>query len=497
MLLKGSQPISSRSKALLIAIIAVVLGVAMGMLINKVNNPFYILVGLASLIGFVGAIVSVEFGLLLLVFITYTRFSDIAVHTYHAPSVAKSFIVILLIGVIIRWVVSHEKPRGLLLPTLLVVAYGLVGFTSLLYAPDQAAVVDSLNNYVKDALIALVVVALLKKPNQFRNIIYTLLIVGVFIGTISLHQYVTGNYTNDYGGFAVAEYMNIISDTNGYRLSGPVGDPNFFAQVMVVLALLGVERLLHERNLFWKIIAGWAAAVSTLSVVFTFSRGATVALVLALIIFFWIYKLKPAQLIVILVLGIAMLAYAPPTYYQRVLSIADILPSSNGEINIRADRAIQGRASENLTAWVMLMDHPLLGVGLNNYSYLYQDYTKSLGLAPSASNRSPHNLYLEVAAETGIIGLIIFLIMVGLALRSLLRARRKFINAGMEDYANLTTGFLIAFIGYLFAALFVHAAYPRYFYLLIGIAFALPNMFQEPEEESLALAGEPELYDRI
>jgi putative inorganic carbon (hco3(-)) transporter len=495
MLLKKNQ-ISGKNAVLLIAVLAVVLGVGTGILINYVNKPIYVLVVFASLIGFVAAIASVEFGLLLLVFITYTRFSDIAVHDYNAPSVAKSFIVVLLIGIFIRWVISREQPRGLLLPTVLVVAYGLVGFTSLLYAPDQQAVTDSLSNYVKDALIALVVVALLKKPIQFKSVIYTLLLIGIFIGTISVHQYVTGSFTNRYGGFAVAEYMNIIGETNGYRLSGPVGDPNFFSQVMVVLALLGVERLLHERNLLWKVLAGWCAAASTLTVVFTFSRGTTIALVLSLIIFFWIYKLKPAQLIVILVLGIAMLAFAPPTYYQRLLSIADVLPTSNGEINIHKDRAIQGRASENLTAWVMFMNRPFMGVGLNNFAYLYQDYTKTLGLAPSATNRSPHNLYLEVAAEQGVVGLIVFLIMIFLALRSVLYARRRFIASGMEDYANMTTGFAIAFAGYLFAALFVHAAYPRYFYLLIGISFALPNLFEAPEEESRALPGDDLLYDR-
>src|SRR5512141_1367992 len=136
MLLKGI-PSSSRSTIPLIIVVVIVLGIVMGVVINYVDNPAYILVGLASLIGFVATIVSVEFGLLMLTFITYTRFSDIAVHTYHAPSIAKSFIVILLIGVFIRWIVTHEKPRGLLLPTVLVVAYGLVGFTSLLYVPDK------------------------------------------------------------------------------------------------------------------------------------------------------------------------------------------------------------------------------------------------------------------------------------------------------------------------------------------------------------------------
>ena len=81
-------------------------------------------------------------------------------------------------------------------------------------------------------------------------------------------------------------------------------------------------------------------------------------------------------------------------------------------------------------------------------------------------------------------------------MRSILYARKRFIAAGMEEYANLATGFAIAFAGYLLAALFVHAAYPRYFYLLIGIAFALPNLFVDPEEESLALSGADPLYER-
>jgi O-antigen ligase len=439
----------------------------------------YVLVALASLIGFIATIASVEFGLLLLVFITYTRFSDVVVHDYSAPSVAKFFIVLLLIAIFIRWAMSNERPRGLLLPTAMVAAYGLVGFSSLLYAPYKDMVLLSLSNYVKDALIAVVVVALLKKPQQFRHVIYTLLVIGVFIGALSVHQYLTKNFESEYGGFAVAKLMNIVGDTNDYRLTGPVGDPNFFAQVMVVLTLLGVERLLHDKNLLVKIIAGACAAVSGLTVVFTFSRGAVVALVFSLIIFFWIYRLKPMQMLVVLVLGMVLLLFVPGSFFDRILTIKDVLPSNNGSINVRQDPAIQGRASENLTAWAMFVQHPLMGVGLNNFPSLYQDYTKSIGLAPSANQRSPHNLYLEVASESGIVGLSVFLLMLGLAFRAIVAARKKFMEAGMDDYAHLVTGFAIAFGGYLLSALFVHAAYPRYFYLLLGIAYALPLIFEQ------------------
>ena len=487
MLLKESQ-ISARSSALLFAMVAALLGVAAGALIILVDNPLYVLVGLAGLLGFVVTLASLEFGLLFLVFITYTRFSDVVVHYYAAPSVAKSFVVLLVVAILIRWAVSNDRPRGLLWPTIMVLAYGLVGFASLLYAPDTEAVLYSLSNYVKDALIALVIVALLKRPQQFRQLIYTFLFIGVFISSFSVHQFLTGNFHSDYGGFAIAELMNIVGETNDFRLSGPVGDPNFFAQVMAVLVLIGVERLMHDRNVLVKILAAASAVLSAFTVVFTYSRGATLALVFALILFFVIYKLKPSQLIAVLFLGIAVFLFAPPTYFERLVSIRDILPSASGGVDLTSDRAIQGRASESLTAWTMFTQHPFTGVGLSNYTALYQEYAKSLGLAPSARPRAPHNLYLEVAAETGVIGLVIFLLMIGLAFRAILYARKEFLQAGMHDYAHMVTGFALGFSSYMLAALFAHAAYPRYFYLLLGIAYALPHII-----ERLRLDQEQEL----
>jgi O-antigen ligase len=103
---------------------------------------------------------------------------------------------------------------------------------------------------------------------------------------------------------------------------------------------------------------------------------------------------------------------------------------------------------------------------------------------------------LEVASETGIIGLTVFLLMVGLAFRAILTARRKFQEAHMDDYANMITGFAIAFGGYMLSALFVHAAYPRYFYLLLGIAYALPVIFEQMQIDQENQLMHPDLPSR-
>jgi hypothetical protein len=48
------------------------------------------------------------------------------------------------------------------------------------------------------------------------------------------------------------------------------------------------------------------------------------------------------------------------------------------------------------------------------------------------------------------------------------------------------TGLAVGFVGYLTAALFIHAAFPRYFYLLIGIILSLPAIAEQVRKEAIS-----------
>ncbi len=465
--------------ALIFAGLAIVIGSAVGLLVTEINNPLFILLGVGGLIVVVATIASVEFGLLLFIFITYTRFSDNAINLYNAPSVAKLFVGVLIVAILIRWALLGERPEGWQLPALVLGLYGLVGFLSLIYAKDSASVIYTLSNYVKDALIAVVIVMLLKRAPVFRHAMWTLLAIGIFLGALSVYQHMTGTFTNKYGGFSMAEIAGLADGISGYRLTGPIGDPNFYAQIMVVLIPIAIERMLHERRLLLRVLAGLAGALCALTVVFTYSRGGFVAMAVALVTVFIIYPPRPLQLAVLIGLGIAIFSFAPTSYFDRLLTLKDLLPDQSGRLNLRADKSIQGRASQNITAWIMFRQSPLVGVGLNNFAELYPQYSKEVGLAPSATDKSLHNLYFEVLTETGLLGFSVFAAMIWLAFRSALSARKKFLEAGQQDYVHLVTGLVVGFVGYLAAAIFIHAAFPRYFYLLLGIMFALPVVVKQ------------------
>jgi len=254
--------------------------------------------------------------------------------------------------------------------------------------------------------------------------------------------------------------------------------------------------MLHEQKLALKIIAGWAAIVSFLTVVFTFSRGGFLGLAVALMILAFLNPPRPIDMVFAISLGIGLLFFVPQTYFDRVLSLNSLIPGQNSQgINIRDDNSFQGRASQVLTAWSMIKQYPLLGVGLNNFSSRYQEFTKEIGLASSASARSLHNLYLEVAAETGILGFSAFSMIIWLAVKSILNSRKIFLETLQEEYANLTVGLAAGFGGYLIAAFFIHSAYPRQFYLLIGIVFALPRIAEQVRAELKGSMARASIYD--
>lgn len=451
--------------------IAIVVGAVGGYLVVQINQPGDILFALAGLVVLVVSIYSMEFGLLSLTFITYTRFSDVVVMYHNSPSVAKPLLVLLVLSILMRWALLRKPPQGWVVPALLLAIYGLSGFASLIYSPVPDRVWGGMTDYVKDATIAVVVVVLLQTRKNYRRLLWMMMLSGIFMGGLSVYQYATKTYDNEYGGFAITGYHQIIGDNDEYRVGGPLEDPNFFSQIMVVLVPISLERFFHEKRLRFKIPALASAALATLCVFLTYSRGGFLALILGLGVYFYFYPPKRYQIPLIIFAGVILISLAPPKYIDRISTLTEFLQPRE---TLRIDEtSFQGRLSENLAALEMIKTNPLFGVGLRSYNYLFPVYSKNLGIALVAGEREAHNLYLEIAAETGIVGLMSFLLIVYVVFRTLFTARKTFLFEGNWEYAGMVTGFMAGLTGYLVAATFIHGAYPRYLYFLIGVALSL------------------------
>lgn len=466
---------SPRWQILIFTALSVILGLLVGLTVGRTSNTALLYaIAFASIVVLL-TIANLEFGLLVFIVLTYLRISDIAVHNYGTPSLARLFIALLVLSLALRWAVSGQLPKGWIKPAVLVLAYALVIFGSIIYAADLASAQGAAADFWKDGLITILVVALIQKKGTFRNVVWALIMAGIFVGSLSVYQYLTGTFDNNYLGFAEAPVQNIVGQTEGNRVAGPIGDPNFYAQILVVLIPLAINRMVSEKSILLKLLAGYGVFIISLSILYTFSRGGVIALLAALIALafyrpprLWVIGVMVA---VVWVAGLLM----PSTFIDRMATVTDVL---TGEQDPRSEVSFRGRSSEMLSAWYMFLDHPLLGVGANNYPVNYQTYARKLGLDNRATLREPHNLFIQIAAETGILGLLVFGFILYYIFRCIHLTRKGFAKIGDRDTFDLIGAFSAALIGYLAAAMFIHGAYPRYFWLLAGIGMALPQVLK-------------------
>lgn len=459
---------------LLLIVIAFSISVVISYTIKISDNiliPVAFTVGIVSVVSIIS---QQKLGLWILIFVTYTRFSDVLIEFHGAPSVAKYFVVFLLGVIILRWIILGENPEGLNPAWLFFLLFILLYSLSLFFAADVERVIDILSDLIKDTIIAVVIITLVDTKRTIKQIVWVLILVGLFLGSIAVFQYLTGSFGNNFGGFSQANLMNIVGQENDYRISGPIGDPNFFAQIMVVIIPLALDRVWREKNWVLRAVALWSLVVSFLTIMFTFSRGGFLALLLTLGMMIIYYKPPLKNVLVMLILGIGLFQNVPDKFLDRFATLSAFLPSS--EEAAMTDNSFRGRTSELKVGINTFKDYPVLGVGVNNYNVHYIEYSQELGIDARYEDRSAHNLYVEIAAEQGLAGLSLFFVTLFVVYRNIYTSWESLVKSEDLQTAGMIVAFSLGFLGYLFSALFVHDAYPRYFWLLLGIAFAIPKV---------------------
>jgi O-antigen ligase len=148
--------------------------------------------------------------------------------------------------------------------------------------------------------------------------------------------------------------------------------------------------------------------------------------------------------------------------------VGDLYAAVSSNAGTPQDMSLRGRQSENLAGLRMWSDHPLVGVGPDNFEVHYQQYSEAIGTDPRAEQRGAHNLYLESLAETGFLGAMAFIGVLWLSLTGAWRARRRL----QGDDALLAEGILVALGAFLVCAVTLHSAYARYEWIFLGLGLA-------------------------
>jgi O-antigen ligase len=444
--------------------------VAAGLLIAGVSNTRYFLFVVVGLIAFVLTFIRLELGVMAMIFVLYTQMYLIVGERYGVTDIVQYLIMLLVLSMGTRWFLyTAEIPQGWMRVSFLIFFYCFIELASVLYAeyPDVAMKVAV--EALKSGTIALIIAVVLKKENSWRLAIWVLLVVGIILGTLSVIQFTLGTYDNSYGGYAVAALNNIADSASGYRLGGPVGDPNYFAQMMLVMVPIALDRLWNEKHGILRFLAGWALGVCAFTVILTYSRGGFISMVIMVVAWLTIYHRGQLRyLMAVAIVALLLISVLPSQFTERISTLTELLPGrSSSAGGMAQDLSLRGRTSEMLVALQMFADHPIL---------LYQEYAQRFGLEFRSEVRQAHNLYLEIASETGLLGVFSFTVLLWGMFSSIWRAQQSLARNGLTSISNMVAAYAFGLLGFLISALFIHAVYFRNFWVLAGIALAIPRM---------------------
>jgi O-antigen ligase len=134
----------------------------------------------------------------------------------------------------------------------------------------------------------------------------------------------------------------------------------------------------------------------------------------------------------------------------------------------------------------MFMDHPLTGVGMDNYGLRYQDYYAQVDPNLPCCPMGAHALPIRVLAETGVLGLVALTAIVIVALRGVRSGSRRLRDSGREPLWPFDA-IEIGLVGFLVSGLFLDGQYMRTFWIVLALALAARRLAYGREHNQPAL----------
>jgi O-antigen ligase len=461
----------------ILAAAAIIFGGALAAGILAADAPVLVVIGASVLFLGIAMVLRPDIATLAGIGLIYSNLAVVMVRFHGAPGFVAAMVPLLLVIPLARDLVVRRLPVVAPQPLRwMLVLFGIY-LVSALFSTDTQQSWDEVVTYITEGLLLyFLVINVVRTPEMIRGVTWVLIAGGALVSAAAVHQAITGNYDSNYGGLAQSTSLirtgvtTLTGDVLQPRIAGTIGETNRFAQTMLMLVPLGIFRAISEKSTLLRVTAGILTLLITLGVVLSFSRGAAVGLA-ALVLALLVLRMIRPQYVVAMVLVFAMILVAFPQYTNRITSLAGV--GGLDTVGTSAvDNSLLSRATETLSAALVMVDHPVIGVGPGMFPAYYEAYANTVGiLVRNDIERQAHNLYLGFGAELGVPGLIVFLLIAYSVVRMLLAARRASI-VKRPDLERLTTPFLLALMTYYVTGMFLHLSFARFYWLMLAVATA-------------------------
>lgn len=269
--------------------------------------------------------------------------------------------------------------------------------------------------------------------------------------------------------------------------SGDTQDDNAAACHLVTILPLTIVYLLTEKDKKLRLIALAAAPFIINTIILCNSRGATLAMVGGLLA--TLFLIRHGYRLRLGLIGVALAA--------GILFLADAQFIKRQQTTVEHE---DGSSRERIESWIagfrLVRDYPQ-GTGGRGFHLLSGRYIPAIVDAHSGELRGPHNTYVMVASEWGVLGFIAY---IGYFASTFMMLRRvKKAAKGQDFYYWRALGLQVGLIGYLIASTFASRLYAEIGYWMVGAVFALYRLqaTEQAEESEAVPAPQTEAVGRI
>lgn len=254
------------------------------------------------------------------------------------------------------------------------------------------------------------------------------------------------------------------------------GDANYFALNLCLVFPVALLVVLRSQALWERIFALGCMIAMIVANTLGASRGGLFGLAATILFLIWHSPRRLRNFAVIIVLVVPPLLLLPSSPLRRL--------SQSSWSNRVGEEA-------RLNAWKaglrMVQQHPLTGIGLGEFKVDMPRYADNPRVAPSIA----HNTYIEVAAECGLLTLLVFIGVLFFTYHTLSKVRRQTADTGPPLVNLAALGFQAGLVGYFVGAFFLSAEYQKIFWLWVFLAMALPSLCEslagQQQEETHSL----------
>ncbi len=290
--------------------------------------------------------------------------------------------------------------------------------------------------YVVFMTMYFVIINSVNSKRILKNLLVCFVMSGFLVCLYGLAQYLFGWDTNQ--AWMDEEMFEDIK----MRIYSTLGNPNVLGEYILLVLPVSIGLMWTRRRAAAKIVYAGISAIMFLALILTFSRGCWIGILFAAAIFitFAAGKLWGLGLAALPVIPIVL----PESIINRFLSIGDMKDSST---------------SYRVYIWMgtlaMMRDFWISGIGMGQeaFTQVYPFYSYNGIVAPHS-----HNLFLQILVESGIAGIVIFLLI------ALFFFRRMMAGYGMgggkgSEMSTIITAISAGVCGFLLQGMFDNCFY--------------------------------------